>query len=78
MRIISTGREQDGGGDSAGDGAGETPVDTDSLRPLMGTAREALTRGLGHPGTPLRGVPDGLLVSCSCGHLYLADGATPR
>ena len=68
MRIISTG----GDGDAGGDGAGETGVDVAALRPLIGTAREELTRGLNRPAAPVPGVPDGLLVSCSCGHLYLA------
>ena len=73
MRIVSLDGlgGPDGGGVS--DGAGSPSVDVGSLRPLMGARREALARGLGRPGVPVAGVPDGLLVSCSCGHLYLAD-----
>ena len=77
MRIVSVdsvgGPDGGPGREAGGDGSGGPSIDVGSLRPLMGASREALTRGLGRPGAPVPGVPDGLLVSCSCGHLYLAD-----
>jgi hypothetical protein len=56
-----------------GDGVG-VALRPDGLRPLHGRRREALNRLLDHSATSEAALPDGLLVSCTCGHLYLSGG----
>jgi hypothetical protein len=60
-------------GDGDGDGVSAT-LSPDGLLPLHGRRREALNRLLDHSATSEAALPDGLLVSCTCGHLYLSGG----
>ena len=57
------------------DGASNEPLNPDGLTSIEGARRASLLQAIKSPGTPAD-ISDGMLVTCTCGHMYLAGNAT--